>query len=533
MLPALSVFRTAAVAALVPFVLCSLVLSPKHVFAQSAPVVERPVAFDSAGRILVITPATASRLAIATGVLPVTGAYRESRIFRDDAGAFILVVQLMDGSVERHPISAAALALIQRAVSEALVTQEAKGARDSFIGSGIEISEPGSAVFTRNQTLLGLLVYGPAVSAILSGSNGAAAGGGYLVAAGTSFFIAANVGKTQPVTKAQASLSGHTAIRGALYGLAAATVARADGGAQVGAPILLGALGGTVLGYNRARPLSDGEAAASGLGADLAALTTLGVSGAAGAFTRKPVIRHANPPYGPPGGYDYVEKQQLQTKGRVALVAGVAAGVAGYAVGPNYARRAKYNVTDGDVDVVFASAMLGSLATSALVPYDADDQTVFGVATAGLITGAVLGDRLMARRKDRTGSEGTLTQLGAFAGGLMGGGVAVMAEGGQRMSFVLVATGGAFGMAAAERILKPAPDAGPLRGVIPHSVRDAASRVEVNMVSLATALVLGHQQSNQPLGQHAMPTRLAAPVFRGALAPPSNASALPVVRISW
>ena len=443
--------------------------------AQIVPQVERPIAFDAAGRVTVLSPTIASRWNLKAPEWPLGSDWREARLFASENGAIVLVVQRVDGSVARYPYTTDDLATLRRVIDVALLAPQAvgEGARGT---SGLVLSEPAGNVFVRNQTVLGLIAYGPATAAILS-KSGAAAGGGYLLAAGASFFVAARTVRNKSVSRAQTILAFHGGTRGGLAGAAIAAIANADGGAAYGVPILAGALGGTMFGFRGARGMSDGEAASSGFVADLGAVTTLGVAGALGAFDDDTSYSSGPPP-----------------REKVALGGAIAAGIVGYLVGPRYARRAAYNVTAGDIDVLFTSAVLGALAVNAGIGDNAGNRTRFAVTTAGVLAGAAIGDRLMVRGADRTSADGTQAQLGAVAGMLMGGGIALMVESGFRPAIALVATGGALGLALADGLIAPAPDAGPRRGVLPSggaSGSYASSRVSLSIVPAATTIALG------------------------------------------
>jgi hypothetical protein len=240
--------------------------------AQSVVQVERPIAFDAMGRVLVLTPSAAARWKLAPPDWPLGSEWKEARLFAADTMALatqgaVLVVQRVDGSVARYAYAGEALMRLRGMVESALLAQgnSGDGARG---GTAYELSEPAGNVFVRNQTVLGLIAYGPATAAIFS-SNGAAAGGGYLLAAGSSFFIAAKTVRDRSVSRAQTLLAFHGGIRGSIAGAAVAAITERDGGAGYGAPILIGAVGGTVAGFRGARGMSDGEAASSGFGADL------------------------------------------------------------------------------------------------------------------------------------------------------------------------------------------------------------------------------------------------------------------------
>lgn len=483
MLPALS---TRILCALTVFgVALVATAQARPLAAQSLPVIETMVSLDSARRVTVITPTLVSRLGLRSPAWPVVGPFREARLYRVDGGTHVLVVQRVDSTVDRFSLDAAAVSSLQQAVSVGLLAQGRGG--DRMLGAGTGVAAGNT--FVRNQTFLGLVAYGPATAALLSNSGGAAAVGGYFLAAGTSFFVSANMVKGRVVTRAQAARAAHGGTRGALIGVGIAAIANADGGPGWGAPILAGAIGGTIVGFQQARGFSDGEAASAGFFADLGALTALGIGGSSGAFKgRKTVALYDanNPQF---GSYSTTDNS-LRGPGKAAVGAAIGAGVIGYALGPRYARRAAYNVTSGDVSVAFAGALLGGVAASSLVGDGGDDTPKYGVAAAGLLAGAFLADRGLVRSADRTSADGTLAQLGALAGALMGGGIAAMADSDTQGALAFVSAGGILGLLAADNIIKPARDAGPVRGIMPSSARALDGRVFVLLGPVTSVRVM-------------------------------------------
>ncbi len=448
--------------------------------AQATPGIETLVPFDGAGRITILTPTLVSRLGLVAPAWPVIGSFREARLYRIERDAHVLVVQRLDSTVARFALDAAAAANLRNAVRAGLLAQGRGGERLVGAGTGVVVSQPAGNTFVRNQTLLGLVAYGPATAAILSTSNGTAAVSGYFLAAGTSFFVAANTVKGRVVTRAQAARAAHGGTRGALTGVGIAAIANADGGPGWGAPILAGAVGGTIVGFQQARGLSDGEAASAGLFADLGTLTALGIGGSSGAFKGKETVVPFDPNNPQFGSYTITDNS-LRGPGKAVVGAAIGAQVLGYALGPRYARRAAYNVTAGDVSVSFASALLGGAAAAALIGTSGDNTTRFGSAAAGMLAGAFLADRGLVRKADRTSADGTLVQLGALAGALMGGGVAAMAAAEAQGALAFASAGGVLGLLAADAIVKPARDAGPLRGIMQSSSRALDGRVFVSL----------------------------------------------------
>lgn len=497
--------NTATLRAVIAVVACAAsILAARAATAQTlrdVPVaqIERPIAFDLSGRIRVVTPPVAARWKLTAPVWPLGRDWREARLYATDTTSTspaVLVVQRMDGAVARYTYSFEALQQLRSTISDAVVAQGASF--DSTRGTtGFEVSEPAGNTFVRNQTVLGLVAYGPATAAILN-DNAAAAAGGYFLAAGSSFFVAAQMIRNRSVTRAQTVLAFHGGTRGAIAGAAVAAIGNADGGPGYGIPILVGALGGTVAGFRAARAMSDGEAASSGFGADLFATTTLGLAGVLGAFDD-----------------DTTSSDNLPARAKIAIGSALGSAAIGYAIGPRYARRAEYNVTSGDIDVSFTSAALGGLGVNALLSRDADTRSRAAAAASGIVLGALLADRTKVRHADRTSSDGTLVQLGAIAGALMGGGVALTTEANSRGATAMVAAGGVLGLALADKLVRPAPDAGPKRGILQSSSLGGASRVSVAVLPALTTFALQRRTPrDQPVSVRARTARSNVPVVR-------------------
>lgn len=503
----------------------SLMPSSVVLAAQQSPQTERPVPFDSVGRVTVMTPTLASRFVLRAPVWPVTGTFREARLFRAGEGDHVIVVTRSDGALTRYPLTIDEVTALRQAVEAAVQVEGTLMERGGGGGDAV-VSAPAGNEFVRNQTILGLVAYGPAAAGILSEAGGAAAATGYLVAAGASFFASANLVKYRTVTRAQASLASHTGFRGALAGLAAARIFDASGGPANGVPILTGALGGTLTGYELARRLTDGESATSGLGADLAALTTLGLGGAAGAFKSR-VVRFVDG-NGEPirdifGNTFETEDNSLRGPGKATLAAAIGAGVIGYAFGPRYARRAAYNVTAGDAKVAFAASLLGASGAFGVVGDNAGEQAGFGAATAGLLAGFLVADRALVRSADRTASDGTLIQLGTLAGALIGGGAAAATDANSQIAALMITSAGALGLLAADRIVAAPRDAGPLRGLTSPGGGQSESRVQFSPAALAMAVAFTPRQAGRTV--NGVPH---LPLTNRPVSTP-----IPVLRIAW
>src|SRR4051812_48149723 len=135
-----------------------------------AQVIERPVPFDSAGYLMVMTPPIAAQAGLRTPWWPVSGEFREARLYTANDSIYVLAVTRPSGVVERYSMAAIDREAIRATVSkmprEAL--EQRNDARNAFI---------------RNQTLLGLLVYGPTFAGAIA-RDGASITAAYLVVGG-------------------------------------------------------------------------------------------------------------------------------------------------------------------------------------------------------------------------------------------------------------------------------------------------------------------------------------------------------------
>jgi hypothetical protein len=388
--------------------------------------VETPVPFDSTGSVHVLTPPLATRFSLAPPGWPVTAEFVEARLYASSTGDTVLVVTRRDGTLVRYTLTPSDVAALRTAVNEALTRTGPFVAEDA--------SQSVRQSFVRNQLILSLLLYGPGMAAL---ANDAKTGTVlYLVGAGGTFFALSALSRDMHVTRAQNHLSTDGALRG--FALANGVLVAVAGdvpdrkaAAGVG---LAGAVGGSILGFQRGRRLSDAEAHATSTGSSFAALTALGLLGSLGA---------------------------LESSNSERGVAGAlaASGVAGYLLGPLYPRRARYVVTAGDVKIHWVGAVLTTAA--ALTPFvgsNVDERVAFAVGTAGMVGGIALTDATWVRSYDHSMSDVFQTWLGTIAGGLLGAAVVVLAETDEEPAVLgLVTAGAALGAVAAHRMARPAP----------------------------------------------------------------------------
>lgn len=387
--------------------------------------IETPVAFDSAGRVMTMTPALIARYQLAAPAWPVTGPFVEARLFSLNTGGHTLTVERQSGAIERYPLSDEELASLRAAVDAAMTLTG---------GTPVEsrpdvISEPARNAFLRNQTLLSLGLYGPLLASLADdGKTGTAL---YLLGAGGSFFISMAISRETEVTRAQNHLATDGAIRG--YGATSGLIyaSRASVGRKTYSGIgLAGALGGAILGYQRGAGMTDAEAEATTTISTLAAATGFGLTAAI-------------------GGLD-------DHDARAAVGTAVGAGLVGYFLGPNYPRRASYTVTRGDIQMLSLSSVIGAaIALTPIVDSQIEEELGFGLTTAGLLAGALVGDRALVRAFDYSMSDATLVQFSAVAGGLMGAAVAVLAEPQPEGVMALVTGGAILGAVAGHNFANP------------------------------------------------------------------------------
>jgi hypothetical protein len=426
--------------------------------AQAQIVTESPTPFDSAGRIMTITPPLAARIALSPDVWPVTGDFEEARLYSSSAGAYILAVHRRGGAIERHVLAADAREALRAAVSRGM----AVAGRPVSEERPELISEPARGAFVRNQMLIAALIYGPA--AAMLPEDGAERTAAYLLVTGGTFFAIMGASQNAMVTRAQNHLATDGAYRGAFMarGLAHALDMDDDEDDAWAASALAGGIIGSIAGFRLGRGYTDSEARAATFGSTTVAGTTAGLLGAFGVFDSD------------------------RNTDRAAVGAVVAAGFLGYPLGVSYPRNASYRVTAGDVMTLLPAALIG--AGLAVTPVtDEDGRLISAVVTAGYLAGVVIGDRALAKRYDFTESEARMAQLGSLAGGLMGLGLSLTTDIEENAVLGMVAAGGLAGLALTVAITDPQL-AGAQTGLRlePKGRRDA--RVELDPMSIAHAL---------------------------------------------
>ena len=405
---------------------------------MNAQIVERPVPFDNAGLMVVMTPYLADRAALRPPWWPVSGEFTDARLFTANDSTYVLAVTRRTGVVERYALSATDREAIRAVVSR--LPRETIMARTDARGA-----------FIRGQTLLGIFVYGPAFAGAI-GDNSGSQSAGYLVVAGGAFFAASEVSRRMFISRAQADLSTNMGLNGALAGWATAYLLNGGDRSQFSGAFIGGITGATI-GVRAARSMTEADAVATAWGSDIGALIAFG--------TVEAMRGKSDCTFDPATGLTSCTSRRLSDRSEVAIV--LASGLIGYPLGLLYPRNARYSVTAGDVQTLAPATALGAGAGIALLSKDASYRQFATVATIGGVLGMMAGDRFLVRRYDHDRDEADRLSLGTAAGSLMGAGIAALGKSARNNPHViggLAVGGGLAGLIITERYLRPNPDAG-------------------------------------------------------------------------
>jgi energy-converting hydrogenase Eha subunit C len=406
---------------------------------MAAQIVERPVPFDSAGLVTVMTPFLAEKAALRPPWWPVSGDFTEARLFTANDSTYVLAVTRRTGVVERYSLNAtdreAIRAVVSRLPRAIIVARD--DARNAFV---------------TKQTILGIIAYGPTFAGAIS-DNSAGATAGYLVVAGGTFFAASEIARRMSISHAQSDLAFNMGHNGALAGWAAMYAIGATNRAQ-SAGAFVGGLTGASLGVGIGRGMTEADAIGAAFGSDIGALIGWGTA----ETIRGKMTCTANPDPTLPSDCT----RGLSRRAEATII--LAAGIVGYPMGVLYPRNARYNVTPGDIQTLWGTTLLGMATSGALfLGKDPSDRAVAASLTAGGVVGIIAGDRFLVQRYDHSRTDGGRVFLGTLAGGLMGAGIATLTNTNNpdpHLVLGLASVGGLIGIIATERYLDPSPDAG-------------------------------------------------------------------------
>jgi hypothetical protein len=395
-----------------------------------AQTIETPVPFDSAQRVLAVTPGMADRLGLRAPVWPVVGEYREARLYSvAPSGGFTLVVLRPTGALERFTLSSTDRAALGGAVDAGI----ALAGRTSTESPTDMVSEPAGNAFARHLTVYSALFYGP-LAASLS-DDGPPAGALYLITTGLTYFMSYGAAQSNPFTRAQSDLAANLGLASAIGGLLSGYALTGDGEREVRALALGSGIVGTITGVGLGARLSDAEAHSTIMGVEVGAATGLAISGFA------------------------------TGDNQAAAIAAVVGGAVGLPVGMVYPRKASYTLTAGDVDAIGTTGWIGAGWAAATLGDGPSRSRIFATVGVGYLAGVFLGDRLLARPLNVTQSQANVLKLGAIAGGLVGVALPVLAGN--------ESAAANFGAAAAGATLAVAA----LSGSFPASTRAGTSRL--------------------------------------------------------
>lgn len=447
----------------------SLVLTAREGRAQA---VETPIPFDSAGRVMVLTPLMAARLELGPPAWRVTGDFTEARLYQLGDQSFVLTVRRRDGSVERYSLTAGDRDYLRARTSTLPVN--ITGELTQRVEQGIESARAQvtratrNSKFVRDQTILGLAVYAPSFARTLT-SDVPGQVAAYILAAGGTFFAASQYADDYVITEPQRKLSTSLAIAGGAmgYGIGYGAKASASGTAL---GVFVGSLAGTGAGLYFGQTMSDVNVAAANFGA----LSTAAVAGAAmAAITPRDSLGH---------------RKSWPTRGEALGLVG--AGIVGYSLGGLYPSTAHYNVTGGDIYSLLVTGGIGTLGAAAISEGVGANSRSEEIALAGgYVVGVLAGDRLLVRRFDHSDDQAGILALSAVGGGLMGAGIYALVDRNRTNDAapLALATAGAIaGVTVAEYVMSPASDG-----------KRTASRLSVD----PTALLLA---ASKVPGEHAI-----------------------------
>jgi len=405
----------------------------------AAQIVERPVPFDSAGLVTVMTPFLAEKAALRPPWWPVSGDFTDARLFTANDSTYVLAVTRRTGVVERYTLSGT-----DRDAIRAVVSRLPRGV--------IVARNDARNAFVKNQAILGLLVYGPTFAGSIA-NNPAGVTAGYLVVAGGTFFAASEIARRTSISRAQSDLAFNMGHNGALAGWGAMYAIGAENRAQ-SAGAFVGGLAGASLGVGIGRDMTEADAVGAAFGSDIGALIGWGTAEAIrGKETCTP---NPDPTIAPKCS------RSLSNKSEVLLV--LASGIIGYPMGVLYPRNAHYNVTPGDIQTLWGTTMLGMAMSGTLfIGRGSSGRAVAASFTAGGVAGIIAGDRFLVQRYDHSRTDGGRVVLGTVAGGLVGAGIATLTntnDPNPHLVLGLASAGGLLGIIATERYVEAAPDAG-------------------------------------------------------------------------
>lgn len=436
-----------------------LLLASTVVFAQT--MIEKPIPFDGAGKVMVVTRALRDQLKLFPEVKDLAGA----RLLRSDS-IFVLEITLNNGDRERTILSADERDRLRHQVESGLAATPMA-----------TVNQKGRGLFLLSQLPIAMAAYSPGLLAITR-AEGTGAVALYMIGAAGFYFGPMYVTRRMAMTEAQAVMSVDYGYYGIFNSFAITTLLgmgnlfssnSAAWQGQVRAGVLFAtSVGGQFLGYRLGRPFSLGQARYASLLTDCGMVDGLLLGTSVQTFNKNSVegngkVNSALTLVGSgAGGYvGYrLARQQNWTEGQ-AIVTGLGSifgplvangafwtvasdatlhnhglnyssllALAGNAAGTWYAQHLMRNspVTDGGAFIALGTTIGGGLLGSGLgylvsnMYSSSDSRWISGMGTIGIAGGFMLGTKLAKDVATSSLDQGSLRfnfDLASVASGVM------------------------------------------------------------------------------------------------------------------
>ena len=360
--------------------------------------VERQIAFDEAGKILVITKSLNDEY---RWFEPLE-TFLEARLFRMTDSAYVLeILRRGDEGSERERKQLSMVEML------ALRSRIQINAMPVEIGG---LDQSGRSALLWGSTLWSLFYYGTAISYTFSADGSAGSAPSYLIAGGLGYFVPAILTLDANVTAGAASLAVGGMFQGALHGWALAGLV---GGENVNprtgfALSVLGGVSETIAGYVIGSNTGISEGAAGLIN------TTEFYGAAGGALAALTIV-----------GTDVSGNTGIRVLSGLGLI-GAAGGIL---IGNEIIK--SQHVTSADATVYAVSGALGLGLPYAILlavnPSDVSTRLITGIGLLGAAGGLYLGTRFIDGL-DYRDDDGTTVLLSTLAGGVIGLGVSQLVD---------------------------------------------------------------------------------------------------------
>lgn len=370
---------------------------------------EVQIPFDRAGRIYVISRSFNDQHKIITGF----DGFVEARLFKVADSTYSLeVVTEVNGGRGRtnRPLTQQDVDAIRDRVNNIQAESGFVEEEEDFTPGGIDQS--GRTALLWGSTLWSLFYYGTATSVALNVDEPAIP---ILLAGGMGYLVPALLTNDAPVSDGAASLALGGMFQGTIHGWALAALVAGEDLFQSDTPRLgfglsvLTGIGESVAGYVVATNTNMSEGRAGVIN------TTAFYGLLCGSFVSLAVFDQVDP----------TSDAAARVLGGSALLGAAAGVVAGNAVadGQHY--------SSGDASMYGISGFFGAalpwVVIATIQPDDLSVTLASSISVASTIGGLWLGDQLV-RGKDYRSTDGTISALSLLGGGLIGLGVAIMAD---------------------------------------------------------------------------------------------------------